>query len=144
MLHLYRRKVNDRGRARQGRASSVYRCDSGSMTITLNTEALANAEKLIAAGRATHDDRDDWSEHAPSAAKENEFIEKNGYAEYAKWHLGVDKSASEDTKGRYSFPFGDFAGVHRCGLIAAESRAAQNDHGSIAAAAKSLLEKIDA
>jgi hypothetical protein len=114
------------------------------MTITLNKKALANAEKLIKAGEATHDQRDDWSEHAPSTADENDFIERNGYAEYAKWHLGEDTSASEETKGRYSFPFGDFAKVHRCAVIALESRAAQNDHGSIASAAKSLLEKIDA
>jgi hypothetical protein len=114
------------------------------MTITLNKEALANAEKLIRAGKATHDERDDWSEHAPSASAENDFIEKHGYAEYAKWHLGVDKSASEETKGRYSFPFGDFTKVHRCAVISLESRAAQNDHSSIARAAKDLLERIDA
>ena len=114
------------------------------MTITLNKDALANAEKLIAAGKATHDDRDDWSEHAPSTTAENDFIEKHGYDEYAKWHLGVDKLQSRETKGRYSFPFGDFAKVHRCGVIAIESRAAQNDHASIARAAKALLGKIDA
>jgi hypothetical protein len=114
------------------------------MTITLNKDALANAENLIAAGKTTHDQRDDWSEHAPSTVDENGFIEKHGYAEYARWHLGEDTSASEETKGRYSFPFGDFAKVHRCAVIALESRAAQNDHGSIASAAKSLLDKIDA
>ena len=114
------------------------------MTITLNTDALANAEKLIAAGKATTDSRDDWGEHAPSAADENDFIDSHGYAEYAKWHLGVDESASEETKGRYSFPFGDFATVHRCAVISLESRAAQNDHPSIAKAAKDLLSRIDA
>jgi hypothetical protein len=113
------------------------------MTITLNKDALANAEKLIGAGKAKHDERDDWSEHAPSTANENAFIEKNGYEEYAKWHLGVDRSQSEETKGRYSFPFGDFSKVHRCAVISLESRAAQNDHTSIAKAAKALLEKID-
>jgi len=113
------------------------------MTITLNKDALANAEKLIRAGKTTHDERDDWSEHAPSAGDENAFIEKHGYSEFAKWHLGVDKSESEETKGRYSFPFGDFTKVHRCAVIALESRAAQNDHTSIARAAKELLGKID-
>jgi len=113
------------------------------MTITLNKDALDNAEKLIKAGKAVHDERDDWSEHAPSTSDENAFIEKHGYDEYAKWHLGVDKSQSHDTKGRYSFPFGDFAKVHRCAVISLESRAAQNDHSSIAKAAKALLEKID-
>jgi hypothetical protein len=113
------------------------------MTITLNSEALANAEKLIKAGKAVHDERDDWSEHAPSTSDENAFIEKHGYGEYAKWHLGIDKSHPEDTKARYSFPFGDFAKVHRCAVISLESRAAQNDHPSIAKAAKDLLGQID-
>jgi hypothetical protein len=114
------------------------------MTITLNREALAHAEKLLADGEVVRDERDDWSEHAPSAADENDFIDKHGYAEFAKWHLGVDRSKSEETKGRYSFPFGDFTRLHRCAVIAIESRAAQNDHGSIAKASKSLLESIDA
>jgi hypothetical protein len=113
------------------------------MTITLNKDALANAASLLADKKVARDARDDWSEHAPSSAEENAFIEKHGYGEYAKWHLGVDRSKSEDTKGRYSFPFGDFTRLHRCAVIALESRAAQNDHGSIAKAAKSLLDSMD-
>jgi hypothetical protein len=113
------------------------------MAITLNKEALAHAERLVESGKLTRDERDDWSEHAPSASDENDFLEKQGYAEYAKWHLGIDRSKSEETKGRYSFPFGDFSRVHRCAVISLESRAAQNDHDSIARASKSLLEKID-
>lgn len=113
------------------------------MTITLNSDALDKAESLIRAGRTVRDERDDWSEDAPSAADENAFIEKHGYAEYAKWHLGVDKSQAEETKGRYSFPFGDFSRLHRCAVISLESRAAQHDHDSIARAAKKLLDRID-
>jgi hypothetical protein len=113
------------------------------MTITLNSDALDNARRLVKAGTFVADERDAWSEDAPSAADENDFIEKNGYAEYAKWHLGVDRSKSAETKGRYSFPFGDFAKVHRCAVISLESRAAQNDHDSIAKASKELLELID-
>jgi hypothetical protein len=114
------------------------------MAITLNKDALAHAEELVARGDVTRDARDDWSEHAPGTDDENRFIEEHGYDEYALWHLGVDRSASEGTKGRYSFPFGDFRGVHRCAVIALESRAAQNAHGSIARAARSLLDRIDA
>jgi hypothetical protein len=113
------------------------------MTITLNKDALAHAERLVASGDVTRDSRDDWSEHAPSTADENDFIEEHGWEEYARWHLGVDRSKSEETKGRYSFPFGDFRGVHRCAVISLEGRAAQNDHDSIARASKSLLERID-
>jgi len=113
------------------------------MTITLNSDALDNARRLIEAGKFVADDRDAWSEDAPSTADENEFIEKHGFEEYARWHLGIDRSKSDDTKGRFSFPFGDFAKVHRCAVISLESRAAQNDHDSIAKASKDLLELID-
>jgi hypothetical protein len=113
------------------------------MAVKLNPDALSHANGLIRSGKLTHDERDDWSEHAPSADAENAFIEKNGFAEYARWHLGIDESKSEETKGRYSFPFGDFIKVHRCAVISLESRAAQNDHDDIAKASKELLEKID-
>ncbi|MET1042860.1 MAG: hypothetical protein ABWX59_01915 [Microbacteriaceae bacterium] len=114
------------------------------MAVKLNKMALENATSLIKHGRATHDSRDDWSAHAPGADDENKFIDKHGYAEYSKWHLGVDDDKPDDTKGHYSFPFGDFKRVHRCAVISLESRAAQNDHDEIAKAAKGLLEQIDA
>jgi hypothetical protein len=114
------------------------------MTVKLNRKGYDHARELIEQGRATHDERDDWSEHAPSADDENRYIDEHGYPEYGKWFLGVDDQAPEDTKGRYSFPYGDFTRVHRCGVISAESRAAQYDHLEIEKAAKRLLELIDA
>src|SRR5690606_33229608 len=93
--------------------------------------------------KATHDERDDWSEHAPSTDDQNEFIEKHGFAEYSKWHLGVDDDMPDDTKGHYSFPFGDFSKVHRCAVISLETRAAQYDHDKIAKKTKDLLDRID-
>lgn len=114
------------------------------MTVKLNRKAFDHAKSLIEHGKATHDTRDDWSEHAPSTENQNTFLDKNGFAEYSKWHLGVDDDKPEDTKGHYSFPFGDFAKVHRCAVISLESRAAQNDHDDITKAAKQLLDRIDA
>ena len=113
------------------------------MTVRLNKKALEHARKLVEQGKVVHDERDDWSEHAPSTADENAFIEKHGYAEYGEWHLGSDDDKNAETKGHYSFPFGDFTKVHRCAVISLESRAAQNDHVDIAKAAKNLLELID-
>ncbi|MET1155414.1 hypothetical protein [Arthrobacter sp.] len=46
-------------------------------------------------------------------------------------------------KGAHSFPFGDFRRLHRCAILAIESRAAQYDHEDIATAAKSLLDELD-
>jgi hypothetical protein len=114
------------------------------MAITLNRDALKHAEKLLAEGKVVRDERDDWSEHAPSADDENRFREREGWDAYAEWHLGIDRQESDETKGRFSFPFGDFRKLHRCAVIALESRAAQFDHDEIARAAKRLLAKIDA
>ena len=95
-------------------------------------------------GDVVRDERDDWSEAAPTPDEENAFIEREGWTEYAHWHLGVDKSENRESKQAYSFPFGDFRKVHRGGVIAAESRAGQHDHTEIRDALKALLELIDA
>ena len=113
------------------------------MTVKPNRKALEHARSLIEKSRIVRDERDDWSEHAPTSDDENRYIEKHGWDEYALWHLGEDPDASEETKGRYSFPYGDFNRLHRCAVISLESRAAQNDHEEIARAAKRLLEQID-
>ncbi|MGN6272638.1 MAG: hypothetical protein ACTHMQ_06065 [Protaetiibacter sp.] len=113
------------------------------MTIRLNDAALSHARGLIRGGDVVADERDDWSEHAPSADDGNDFIETHGMKEYARWFLGEDTDATEGTKGRYLFPYGDFAKVHRCAVISGESRAGQYDHTSIEKALKELLEQID-
>jgi len=95
------------------------------VTVKLNEPAFAFARGLILERRFILDERDDWSEHQPSARQENEFIERHGIGEYARWHLGIDPEQDPRRKGRYKFPYGDFAKVHRCGLLAAESRAGQ-------------------
>jgi hypothetical protein len=113
------------------------------MAIELNEPALRQARRLVRDGDVVKDERDDWSEAAPSAQAENEFIEKHGWTAYAHWHLGIDKSENRETKKAYSFPYGDFAKVHRSGVISAESRAGQFDHDEIRDALKSLLTLID-
>jgi hypothetical protein len=113
------------------------------MAVKLNRKALAHAKQLIKQGKVVRDERDDWSEAAPSADDENKFIDQHGYAEYSKWFLGVDASKPDDTKGHYSFPYGDFAKVRRGGVISLESRAAQNDHDDITKATRDLLKRID-
>ncbi|MDT0157005.1 hypothetical protein Q9R19_05120 [Microbacterium sp. ARD32] len=113
------------------------------MTVRLNEDALSHARGLLREGEVVHDERDDWSEHAPSTDDENDFIDEHGMSEFARWHLGEDTDATEGTKGRYSFPFGDFRRLHRCAVISAESRAGQYDHASIEKALKDLLEQID-
>jgi hypothetical protein len=108
------------------------------MAIKLSRRSYEHAQKLVREGKVVLDDRDDWSEHQPSSAEENRFIEEHGWEEYGRWHLGVDDSRAEDTKARYSFPYGDFADVHRCALLSAESRAGQYDHEDVKSAAAHL------
>jgi hypothetical protein len=107
----------------------------------LNRDAVQQARALIDAG--TYDDTTEWSDAAPSADEENAEIEKHGYQAYGAWHLALDPDASEETKGRYRFPYGDFAKVNRAALIHGKQRAAQNDHAEIEKAADDLLQRLD-
>jgi hypothetical protein len=110
----------------------------------LNQSAYGYAQRLIEDGKVALDGRDDWSEHQPSTEEENRFIEEHGMHEYGRWHLGIDEEHAPDTKGHYRFPYGDFKVVHRCGVLAAESRAGQYKHFDIERAAAHLLGMLDA
>jgi hypothetical protein len=114
------------------------------MAVKLNERAFEHAKALITLRRFVYDERDAWSEHQPSAADENRFIDGHGYDDYARWYLGVDDEASPDTKGHYKFPYGDFQLVHRCGLLAAESRAGQRRYYDIELAVAHLHGMLDA
>jgi hypothetical protein len=114
------------------------------MAAKLNQRGVDHAKKLIEAGEVVLDDRDAWSEHQPSIRQENAFIAEHGYAEYARWHLAIDGAHGEETKARYKFPYGDFAKVHRCGVLSAEVRAAQREYTDIEVAAAHLHGMLDA
>ena len=107
----------------------------------VNKDGVAHAEKLIDAG--TYDDETEWSDASPSADDGNAEIEKHGYEGFGAWHLAIDPDASEETKGRYTFPYGDFTTVNRAALIHAKQRASQNDHDAIEKAADRLLQRLD-
>jgi hypothetical protein len=113
------------------------------MTVKLNEKAFEHAKYLVEKGRTTKDDRDDWSEHAPTADEQNAHLDKHGWRDYALWFLGVETDMDDETKGHYKFPYGDFRRLHRCGVISAESRAAQNNHDDITKALEKLHEMLD-
>ena len=113
------------------------------MTVKLNQRAFDFAKSLIIDGHIVSDARDAWSEHQPSAQQENEFVRRHNLADYGKWHLGIDPDEDDDSKGRYKFPYGDFKDVHRCGVLAAESRAGQYKYHDIQNAAAHLHGMID-
>ena len=112
------------------------------MSISLNSAAVSFAKNLIKDGKIKND-QGHWGKHNPNPTEENTFLKKHEMDEYANWHLGLDQSKGEETKGRYKFPYGDFKTVHRDGLIAAKERAAQSGYNDIEKAADELLTLLE-
>ena len=108
---------------------------------TVNRRAVAHARKLIDGRQYVLDS--DWGEVQPGADDENAFLERNSWDEYAAWHLGLTEGATDETKARYGFVYGDLKRVHRSALIACEYRAAEWRHKDVELAAHDLLQRLD-
>ena len=108
---------------------------------SVNDRAVANARRLIDARQYVLDS--DWGNVQPGASDENAFLESHSWEEYAEWHLGLTEEATDETKARYGFIFGDFRRVHRTGLIACHYRAAEWRHKAVELAAHDLLQRLD-
>jgi hypothetical protein len=108
---------------------------------TVNDSAVQRASKAIAARQYVLDS--DWGEVQPTAADENDFLEKHSWEEYGEWHLGLTAGPADDTKARYAFVYGDFRRIHRSGLIACVYRAAEWRHKEVELAAHELLQLLD-
>ena len=108
---------------------------------SVNERAVARARELIDARQYVL--RSQWNDVQPSAAQENAFLESHSWEEYAAWHLGLTDGATDGTKARYGFVYGDFRRVHRMGLIACQYRAAEWRHKEIELAAHELLQYLD-
>ena len=85
----------------------------------------------------------EWGEVQPDAADENAFLASHSWSEYAEWHLCLTDGATEETKARYAFVYGDFRRLHRTGLIACHYRAAEWRHKEIELVAHELLQLLD-
>jgi hypothetical protein len=108
---------------------------------SVNERAIAHARRLIDARQYVLES--DWGEVQPKAADENAFLEGHSWDDYAEWHLGINDEATDETKGRYAFVYGDLRRVHRTGLIACQYRAAEWRHKEIEVAAHELLQRLD-
>jgi hypothetical protein len=108
---------------------------------SVNQRAVAHARELIDARQYVL--RSDWGDVQPGAEDENAFLEKHGWEAYAEWHLGLTEGASDETKARHGFVYGDFRRVHRTALIACHYRAAEWRHKEIELAAHDLLQHLD-
>ena len=109
---------------------------------SVNERAVAKAHELIDAKQYVL--RSEWSQVQPRAEDENAFLERHPWDEYSAWHLGLTDGATDETKARYAFGFGDLRRVHRSALIACVYRAAEWDHKDVELAAHELLQHLDA
>ncbi len=107
----------------------------------VNDAGVAHARQLIDARQYVV--RSEWGDVQPSADDENDYLDAHDWEAYGQWHLGLTVGATDDTKARYGFVFGDFRRVHRMGLIACRFRAAQWDHKAVELAAHDLLQRLD-
>ena len=80
---------------------------------TVNRAAVRHARELIRAKRYVLDS--DWGDVQPNADDENAYLEKHSWKEYGAWHLGLTEGATDETKARHGFVFGDFSRIHRTG-----------------------------
>jgi hypothetical protein len=110
-------------------------------TYVVNERAVAKAERLIRAHQYVLDS--DWGEAQPRADDENTYLDRHSWDDYSEWHLGLTDGATDQTKARYAFVFGDFRRIHRSGIIACHFRAAEWRHKEVELAAHALLQLID-
>jgi hypothetical protein len=108
---------------------------------SVNEAGVAHARRLIDARQYVLSSS--WGDVQPSAGDENAYLESHTWDEYAAWHLGLTDGATDQTKARYAFVYGDFRRVHRMGLIACRYRAAEWRHKEVELAAHDLLQHLD-
>ncbi|WP_006242375.1 hypothetical protein [Mycolicibacterium tusciae] len=108
---------------------------------SLNVDAVAKARALIDAHQYVLDS--DWGDVQPNADAQNSYLESHSWEDYAQWHLGLTEGATDGTKARYAFVYGDLRRLHRTGLIACVYRAAEWRHKDVELAAHQLLQYLD-
>ncbi len=114
--------------------------------IVLNRSGLNRAKALIRAGDYTSDAA--WGF---SAADGNKILGKSprdattaDWTRFGSWHLGLNRSGSENSKDRYRFPFGKGGKVYRRALAAIAQRASQFGYERIGNEASALIDMIRA
>ena len=111
-------------------------------TYELNEAGVARCRALIDARQYVLES--EWSDRQPDTEAQNAYLARHSMEEYAQWHLGLTVGATDGTKGRYAFVYGDFRRVHRSALIACVFRASQWRHKKVELAAHDLLQHLDA
>ena len=107
----------------------------------LNEAAVDKARELIESRQYVLDS--DWGDVQPKADAQNAYLDSHSMEDYALWHLGLTEGATDGTKGRYAFVYGDLRRLHRSGLIACVYRASEFRHKAVELAAHDLLQDLD-
>jgi hypothetical protein len=108
---------------------------------SVNKRAVARARELIDAHQYVL--QSTWGDVQPSAEDENAYLESHSWEDYSEWFLGLTEGATDETKARFGFVYGDFRRLHRSGLIACQYRAAEWQHKEVERAAHNLLQHLD-
>jgi hypothetical protein len=113
----------------------------GMASYQVNPAAVAHARSLIE--KRQYVLNSDWGAVQPDAEAQNTYLQRHSWDEYAQWHLGLTDGATDATKARYAFGYGDLRRVHRSGLIACVYRASEWRHKDVELAAHDLLQFLD-
>ena len=70
----------------------------------LNEPAYTHARRLVVETHVVLDDRDERSEHRPSAQQESNYIDDHGFADYGAY-LDADDEANEGTRSHCKLPY---------------------------------------
>ena len=108
---------------------------------SVNEAGVAQARHMIDARQYVL--RSTWGDVQPGTDEENAYLESHSWDEYGAWHLALTDGATDETKARFGFGYGDFRRVHRSALIACQFRAAEWHHKAIELAAHDLLQHLD-
>lgn len=106
----------------------------------IHFEGFRHARRLIKAGLV--DKTSDWSF---SAADGNKLLGPNGddWKTYGNFHLVEDTEFDDNTKQHWKYPFGKDGKVYRSGVIAVQTRAAQQGFDALVEVSDTLLNMID-
>jgi hypothetical protein len=113
----------------------------GMASYQVNPAAVAHARTLIE--KRQYVLTSDWGAVQPGTDVQNTYLKRHTWEEYGQWHLGLTDGATDETKARFAFVYGDLRRVHRMALIACIFRASEWRHKDIELAAHDLLQYLD-
>src|SRR5688500_9874271 len=78
---------------------------------SVSTRAVARARALIDAHEYVVEST--WGDVQPGAEDESAYLESHSWDDYSEWFLGLTEGATDETKARFGFVYGDFRRLHR-------------------------------